>query len=57
MVLSARYLKIEKVDATEIIDSAIAHKEKKYNDLTAEYKECEKKGNTFITEAQQVKNK
>jgi len=49
-----QYLKIEKIDATQIPESSIKHKEVKYNEMSEHYSEVENKGRTFIDEAQRV---
>ncbi len=49
-----QYLKIEKLDAAQIPDSSVKHKEAKYNDMSSSYGEVESKGKTFIKEAEDV---
>jgi len=49
------YLKIEKLDATEVPDSAIKHKEDSFGKMSSEYSEVENRGKQFIKEAQEVK--
>ena len=49
-----QYLKIEKLDATQITDGSIKHKEQKYGEINKEYSEFETKGKTFINEASKV---
>ena len=51
-----QYLKIEKIDATQIPESSIKHKELKYNEMSEHYSEVENKGKSFIDEAQKVSN-
>ena len=49
-----QYLKIEKLDATQVTDSAIQHKQEKYNNMSQQHSEVENKGRTFIKEASEV---
>ena len=49
-----QYLKIEKMDATQITDSSIKHKEQKYGEINTEFTEFETKGKTFIKDASEV---
>ena len=49
-----QYVKIEKIDATAIIDESVTHKEKKYSEMSTEYKVVEGSGKTFIKEAAEV---
>ena len=49
-----QYLKIEKVDPTQITDSSVQHKEQKYNEMDHGVTEVEQKGKKFITDAKQV---
>ena len=46
-----QYLKIEKMDATQISESAVRHKEEKWMELNQIFSDFENKGKKFITEA------
>jgi len=49
-----QYLKIEKVDPTQISDSSVQHKEQKYSEMDHGVKDVEQKGKKFITDVKQV---
>ena len=49
-----QYLKIEKIDPSQITDGSITHKEKKYGEMSSEYTEVETKGKAFIKDASAV---
>lgn len=48
------YLRIEKLDATQVSDAAIKHKEESFTHLKSDYTEVESKGKHFIKEASEV---
>ena len=50
-----QYLKIEKVDPTQITDSSVQHKERKYSEMDQGVKDVETKGKRFITDVKQVR--
>lgn len=49
-----QYLKIEKMDPTQITDGSIKHKETKYSEMSSQFKEVENKGKSFIKDASEV---
>ena len=48
------YLRIEKLDPTQVSDAAIKHKEESFSHLNSGYTEVEHKGKHFIKEASEV---
>ena len=49
-----QYLKIEKMDPTEVSESSIKHKEDKHTQMNHQYKEVENNGKAFIKDAKDV---
>ena len=49
-----QYLKIEKMDPTQITEGSIKHKETKYSEMSSQFSEVENKGKAFIKEAEGV---
>ena len=49
-----QYLKIEKMDPTEVSESSIKHKEEKHCQMNQHYKEVETNGKSFIKDAKDV---
>jgi len=47
-----QYLKIEKMDPTQITEGSIKHKETKYSEMSSKFSEVESKGKAFIKEAE-----
>ena len=52
-----RYLKIEKMDPSQISDDSVKHKQSKFNEMSSEFKQVEDSGRKFISSAQQVSGK
>jgi len=48
------YLKIEKLDPTQIPDSAVQHKEENFVKMSSEFSEVENSGKRFIKDASEV---
>lgn len=48
------YLRIEKLDASQVSDAAIKHKEDSFKHLSSDYTEVEHKGKHFIKEANEA---
>lgn len=48
------YLKIEKLDPTQIPDSAVQHKEESFAKMSSEFSEVENSGKRFIKDANEV---
>ena len=49
-----QYLKIEKMDPTEVSESSIKHKEEKHVEMNSQYKDVENNGKAFIKDAKEV---
>ena len=49
------YLKIEKLDPTQVPDAAIKHKEESFVKMTSEFSSVETSGKQFIKEATDVR--
>ena len=49
-----QYLKIEKMDPSQITEQSIKHKESKYGEMSSQFGEVESKGKQFIKEASEV---
>ncbi len=50
-----QYLKIEKMDPTEVSESSIKHKEEKHSQMNQQYKDVENNGKAFIKDAKEVR--
>jgi hypothetical protein len=48
------YLKIEKLDPTQISDSAVQHKEESFAKMSSEFSDVESSGKRFIKDANEV---
>jgi hypothetical protein len=48
------YLKIEKLDPTQVPDSAVQHKEESFAKMSSEFTDVESRGKKFIKEATEV---
>jgi hypothetical protein len=48
------YLKIEKLDPTQVPDSAIKHKEESFAKMSSEFSDVESSGKKFIKDANEV---
>ncbi len=51
-----QYLKIEKMDPTEVSESSIKHKEEKHSQMNSHYKDVETNGKIFINDAKEVRS-
>ena len=49
-----QYLKIEKMDPSQITEQAIEHKETKYSEMNSQFGDVESRGKKFIKEASEV---
>lgn len=48
------YLKIEKLDPTQIPDSAVQHKQESFAKMSSEFSDVESSGKRFIKDASEV---
>ncbi len=50
-----QYLKIEKLDPSEVSESSVKHKEQNYSTMNQQFSEVETKGKAFIKDAKDVR--
>ena len=48
------YLKIEKLDASQVPDSAVKHKEENFSKMNVDFSQVESSGKQFIKEAKEA---